>query len=94
MKMFSKSISVVIVVAAVLLMLATPEVEARRKILRGRKTVTRTYLRPMAIPAWAIIVLTALGELIIGAVIYVILKKTILDTPVQGSYSVAPTNEV
>lgn len=43
----------------------------------------------MAIPAWAIIVLVALGQVIIGAVIYIILKKTILDATLQASYTVA-----
>ncbi|XP_050311825.1 uncharacterized protein LOC126747315 [Anthonomus grandis grandis] len=80
-------------VATVLLSMFTPEVEGRRNVLRGRKTVTRRYLTPMAIPAWAIIILVGVGQLVIGAVIYVILKKTIVDTETSASYSVAPLSD-
>ncbi|KAF7270930.1 uncharacterized protein LOC143198792 [Rhynchophorus ferrugineus] len=89
MKIFNRPLSVYLLLAAVILMTFTSEVEGRRKVLRGRKTVTRTYLRTMAIPAWAIILLVALGQILIGAVLYIILKKTIVDAPLQASYTVA-----
>ncbi|KAL1517677.1 hypothetical protein ABEB36_001412 [Hypothenemus hampei] len=89
----SKRFLVYLAIATVIISFCTDEVECRRQVLRGRKTVTRHYLRPMAIPAWAVIVLVGLGQLIIGAVCYIIMKKIIVDPPMQGNYTVAPTME-
>lgn len=64
----------------------TQETEARRKVLRGRGTVTRDYYRGLAIPAWAIIVICALGYLIIGGILYLVMRKFVLsdsDEPTQ-----------
>lgn len=48
----------------------------------------------MAVPAWAVIVLVGLGQIIVGALIYVLMKKLIVDPPVQGNYSMAATDDV
>lgn len=49
----------------------------------------------MAIPAWAVIVLVGLGQLVLGALAYVIMKKMIVDQPVQStSYTAAATEDV
>ncbi|KAH1003753.1 hypothetical protein HUJ04_003622 [Dendroctonus ponderosae] len=94
MSISTKSFFVYLAVALVILSVLTPDVECRRNVLRGRKTVTRRYLRPMAIPAWAVIVLVGLGQLIVGALLYVLMKKLIVDPPVQGNYSMAATDDV
>lgn len=73
------------------------EVECRRKILRGRKTITRRYYRGTAIPAWSIVLLTGLGMLIFGGGLYVLLKKFIVDAVDVGemrSYQPALQDEV
>ncbi|KAH1003752.1 hypothetical protein HUJ04_003621 [Dendroctonus ponderosae] len=79
-----------IFLAVIVLCVLVQDNEARRKIVRGRKAVTRQYLRPLAIPAWAIIVLVAIGQLVIGAFIYLLLKVVILDKPLQARYAPAP----
>lgn len=48
----------------------------------------------LAIPAWAIVVLVGLGQIIIGAVVFFVMKRVILDTPITGSYTPAETVEV
>ncbi|XP_017771684.1 PREDICTED: uncharacterized protein LOC108559066 [Nicrophorus vespilloides] len=71
--------------------LLTQETEARRKILKGRKTITRTYIGESALPAWAYVILIAIGELIAGGIIYFIMKKKILDREISGQYALADT---
>ncbi|KAK9727700.1 hypothetical protein QE152_g19031 [Popillia japonica] len=81
-----------IAVAFLILAILVPqEVEARRKVLRGRRTVTRSYFRPLAIPAWAIVGLVGLAQLVIGGVLFIVLKKVIVDPPISGSYTPANT---
>ncbi|KAK4873394.1 hypothetical protein RN001_015423 [Aquatica leii] len=80
-------IFVILVVVACLMQ----EVDGRRKILKGRKTITRKYYKSAAIPSWAIILLVSLGELVMGAVLYFVMKKLIIDPPLSGTYS-PPTN--
>ncbi|KAJ8922286.1 hypothetical protein NQ315_004225 [Exocentrus adspersus] len=92
MKLF-KSGFFYLTILAVLVALFTEEVEGRRKILRGRRTITRTYFRQSALPAWAIVILVAIGEIIIGGIIYVVMRKLIIEPPLTGSYSVAATTE-
>lgn len=45
----------------------------------------------MALPAWALIVLVGISEIIIGGIIYVIMRKRVIDSPITGSYTVAPS---
>ncbi|KAJ3660199.1 hypothetical protein Zmor_004665 [Zophobas morio] len=63
----------------VILLAISQEGECRRKILKGRKAITRTYYRYSAIPAWAVVLLVGLGQLIIGAILFLILKFFVLD---------------
>lgn len=51
-------------------------------------------LGDLAIPAWAIVVLVGLGQIIIGAVVFFVMKRIIVDTPITGSYTPAETIEV
>ncbi|XP_059476291.1 uncharacterized protein LOC132197195 [Neocloeon triangulifer] len=56
------------------------EVEGRRKILRGRKTINRTYYKSAAIPAWSIIVIMAVVIIIIGGVLYAVMNRFVLGS--------------
>ncbi|XP_044269213.1 uncharacterized protein LOC123014257 [Tribolium madens] len=85
----SKSFFVILVLAVII----SQQVEARRTILKGRKSLTRTYLRDSPIPAWAVVILVALAEIIVGAIIFFVMKRAVLDTPIVGSYSPAKTEE-
>jgi xanthosine utilization system XapX-like protein len=46
-------------------------------------------LEPTPIPAWAIICIVALVNLIIGAIMYVVMRKVIIDAPVENVNSYA-----
>lgn len=74
----------------VILSLCTEEVEGRRKILRGRRTVTRHYRRGMPIPAWAIVLLMGIGYMIVGAAMYLIMRKIVLQAPIENVNSYTP----
>lgn len=74
----------------VVLSVCLEETEARRKILRGRRTITRTYKRGTAIPAWAIITLVGIGYLLIGGISYLIFRKVVLQTPIENVNSYTP----
>lgn len=45
-------------------------------------------------PAWAIMVIVGFVEIIIGGILYIVLKKVILDKPVTGSYATASAQRV
>ncbi|KAK9296939.1 hypothetical protein QLX08_009198 [Tetragonisca angustula] len=59
-------------------------VEARRKILKGRKTITRRYYWGTAIPAWSIVVLIGISMLLAGGGLYALLQKFVVDNADTG----------
>ncbi|XP_013199920.1 uncharacterized protein LOC106142630 [Amyelois transitella] len=83
--------------AVVLVILSTlaQEAEARRKILRGRRVMTRTYYRGNAVPAWAISLMAGLGMLVVGGILYAIMRKVIIsaETGTMNTYQRAMTND-
>ncbi|XP_065076745.1 uncharacterized protein hoka [Ochlerotatus camptorhynchus] len=74
----------------VVLSLCLDETEARRKILRGRRTITRTQKRGTAIPAWAIVTLVGIGQILIGGLSYLVFRKLVLQTPIENVNSYTP----
>ncbi|GLV42632.1 hoka [Carabus blaptoides fortunei] len=83
---FFKSFFYYFTIILLIIAICSEEVEARRKILRGRKTVTRTYFKSLGIPAFAIVLLAGLGMLIMGGVLYAITKSLVLKEP-SNAYS-------
>jgi len=69
-------LTVLLVVVSVLVQ----ETEARRKILRGRKALTRTYYRQNAVAAWVVSVLVGIGMLFVGAIVYFVMRKMVLGS--------------
>lgn len=67
-------------VILVILSTLTQETEARRKILRGRRVMTRTYYRGNAVPAWAISLLAGISMLLVGGILYVVMRKLVLSS--------------
>lgn len=90
MALFRKNLLFHITLILVVVAFLTEEIDGRRVILRGRKAVTRNYHQDPALPAWAIILLVGIAELLVGGIFYIILKKKIIDPPLVGTY--APTN--
>ncbi|KPI93038.1 PREDICTED: uncharacterized protein LOC106119203 [Papilio xuthus] len=84
-------------VAVILVILSTiaQEAEARRKILRGRRVMTRTYYHGNAVPAWAISLMSGIGMLLVGGVLYVVMRKIVLssETGSLNTYQPALQNE-
>ncbi|CAD6215583.1 GSCOCG00000395001-RA-CDS [Cotesia congregata] len=83
--MFKKNLLIYLAIGFLILGCFINQVEARRKILRGRKTITRQYYRGLAIPAWSIVVLTGLAMLTVGGGLYVALKKIVVDSSDDGT---------
>ncbi|XP_041978219.1 uncharacterized protein LOC121732418 [Aricia agestis] len=83
-------------VLLVILSTLTQETEARRKILRGRRVMTRTYYHGNAVPAWAISLMAGIGMLIVGGILYVVMRKIVLsaETGYLNTYQPAMRNEV
>ncbi|XP_030024901.1 uncharacterized protein LOC115443585 [Manduca sexta] len=80
----------------VVLSMLTHEAEARRRILRGRRVMTRTYYQGNAVPAWAISLMAGIGMLIIGGILYVVMRKIVLssETGSLNTYQPAMQREV
>ncbi|XP_057330244.1 uncharacterized protein LOC130670764 [Microplitis mediator] len=78
--MFNKKIILYLAIGFLVLGCFINEVEGRRKILRGRKTITRQYYRGLAIPAWTIVLLSGLAMLTVGGGLYMVLKKVVVDS--------------
>ncbi|KAL1517676.1 hypothetical protein ABEB36_001411 [Hypothenemus hampei] len=84
-----KSIKYFLIILVVLC-LTIEEGECRRKIVRGRKRINRHYMKPLPVPAFVIVILVAIGQLILGAIMYLIMKVAMLDKPFEPRYSHAP----
>ncbi|XP_026324914.1 uncharacterized protein LOC113233901 [Hyposmocoma kahamanoa] len=74
-----KSFMFYLAVVLVVLSALTQEAEARRKILRGRRVMTRNYYHGNAVPAWAISLMAGIGMLIVGGILYVVMRKLVLS---------------
>ncbi|KAI5651797.1 hypothetical protein NE865_00134 [Phthorimaea operculella] len=93
----AKSRSLWFYLAVILVILSTlaHEAEARRKILRGRRVMTRTYKRGLAVPAWAISLMAGIGMLVIGGLLYGVMRKLVIsaETGSLNTYQPALQNE-
>ncbi|XP_077297669.1 membrane protein hoka [Arctopsyche grandis] len=79
-------------VILVVISIFVQETEARRKILRGRKTVTKTYARGNAVPAWAVTLMVGIAMIIFGGILYGIMRKVVLgDNSDPGRVTYSPT---
>ncbi|CAK1547300.1 unnamed protein product [Leptosia nina] len=74
-----RSLLFYVAVVFVILSALSHEVEARRKILRGRRVMTRTYYHGNSVPAWAISFMAGIGMLVAGGVLYGIMRKLVLS---------------
>lgn len=74
----------------------TQETEGLRRVLRGRRTLTRRYFTGLSIPGWSVVLLIGISELLLGAILYAVMYKVILTKGIESrnTYAPAPTNEV
>ncbi|XP_075162555.1 hoka [Haematobia irritans] len=96
MKLIKKS-STYLVIFLILFTCCTQETEGLRRVMRGRRTLTRRYFTGLAIPGWALVTLIGISELLLGAILYFVLYKFILSKdyePTTNTYAPAATNEV
>ncbi|XP_026488260.2 uncharacterized protein LOC113394974 [Vanessa tameamea] len=78
-------------VVLVILSTLTHEADARRKILRGRRVMTRTYYHGNTVPAWAISLMAGIGMLVIGGILYGIMRKLVLASETGSLNTYQPT---
>ncbi|XP_034193436.1 hoka [Osmia lignaria lignaria] len=89
--MCSKKLLCYITIGLLIMGMFMDQVEARRKILKGRKTITRHYYWGTAIPAWSIVLLIGISLLLAGGGLYAILQKFVVDNADVGeSHSYQP----
>ncbi|KAF6206374.1 hypothetical protein GE061_017607 [Apolygus lucorum] len=55
------------------------DVEARRKVLQGRRTITREYYSQSVLPPWAKLLLIGIAILFGAAIVYGILWKFLIN---------------
>ncbi|XP_018916634.1 uncharacterized protein hoka isoform X1 [Bemisia tabaci] len=67
------------VIVTIIMAVMFTEVEGRRKILRGRKTITRTYYRSLGIPSWVLLTIIGFVTLGVNGIVYAVLRKFILS---------------
>ncbi|XP_078053104.1 membrane protein hoka [Augochlora pura] len=94
--MCSKKVLCYLTIGLLITGLLMDEVEARRKILRGRKTINRRYYWGTAIPAWSIVVIIGIGMLLAGGGLCVVLQKFVVDNADNAerhSYAPAMQND-
>ncbi|XP_071878445.1 hoka [Bombus fervidus] len=82
--MCSKKLLCYVVIGLLIMGIFMDGVEARRKILKGRKTITRRYYWGTAIPAWSIVLLIGISMLFAGGGLYVLLQKFVVDNADTG----------
>ncbi|XP_055912404.1 uncharacterized protein LOC129946297 [Eupeodes corollae] len=83
-------------VILIVLACCSQETDAVRRVLRGRRTLTRQYYTGLPIPGWALILILAIVELALGAILYFAMRKVILSSSVEhtNTYAPAMTDEV
>ncbi|XP_053955460.1 uncharacterized protein LOC129242376 [Anastrepha obliqua] len=82
-----------VVIFLVLLACCIQESEATRRVLRGRRTLTRRYFTGLAIPGWLLPVLIGIGELVLGGALYLVLNRVILAKSVQETSTYTPAKQ-
>ncbi|XP_036337370.1 uncharacterized protein LOC118747721 [Rhagoletis pomonella] len=82
-----------LVIFLVLLAFCTQESEATRRVMRGRRTLTRRYFTGLAIPGWLLAVLIGIGELVLGGALYLALNRFILAKSVQETNTYTPAKQ-
>ncbi|XP_006615038.1 uncharacterized protein LOC122710660 [Apis laboriosa] len=89
--MCSKKLLCYVTIGLLIMGIFMDGVEARRKILKGRKTITRRYYWGTVIPAWSIVLLIGISMLLAGGGLYVLLQKFVVDNAeIEESHSYQP----
>ncbi|XP_031637365.1 uncharacterized protein LOC116349877 [Contarinia nasturtii] len=80
----------------VVLSVSFQEVDGRRLVLRGRRTITRHYYTPPIIPAWLMIVFIALAEILFGIILFFVLRRMVLtkSDETMNTYRPAPLEDI
>ncbi|XP_037940552.1 uncharacterized protein LOC119673361 [Teleopsis dalmanni] len=89
MKLLRNS-STYLVIFLILFACCAQDAEGTRRVLRGRRTLTRRYFTGLAIPGWALVLLIAVSELLIGVILYFVLRRFILSKEVEQANTYAP----